>query len=458
MLLLPPKEVKETFIFKICFSMKSFPHLQAVLQELPGGPPCLSNPELILKEKLAVSGLLAKIRPGQRVALAVGSRGINRLVPLVKTLIDAVGERKGCPFILPAMGSHGGGTAAGQEALLESMGISEKLLGVPVVSAMEVRDLGLGTADGARLITSVAALEADWVVLLARIKAHTIFQGEIESGLLKMLVVGLGKEEGARQFHLYGLRSSFPAFLLELARDLAANLRILAGVALLENAGGLTVALEAVPPEDFEKTDQELLSRYKDFAPRLPFLKADLLIVERMGKDISGTGMDTTVIGRSRHPVRPEPPRPKIARIWARSLTKASQGNANGIGLADFVSSRLVRTADMEKTIVNSLASLAPERAFLPPSLEPERRILVEALRTAGVIDQSETKIAWIMDTGSLDCFLATDSLARSLDANARRHPAGKNIPFLFDDNGDLLSFEEHWRESAVEAFPLESL
>ncbi len=191
------------------------------------------------------------------------------------------------------------------------------------------------------------------------------------------------------------------------------------------------MALEVVPPEDFERTDKELLSRYKDFAPRLPFLKADLLIVERMGKDISGTGMDTTVIGRSRHPARSEPLRPKIARIWARSLTDRSQGNANGIGLADFVSSRLVRAADMKKTIVNSLASLAPERAFLPLSLESERRILVEALRTAGVIDQSEAKIAWIMDTGSLGRLLVTDSLARSLDANAGRHPTGKNIPFL---------------------------
>ncbi|HUU27930.1 MAG TPA: DUF362 domain-containing protein [archaeon] len=419
--------------------------LHPVFQRFPSAPEPIDDPVSRLRTALAESGLLGPIKPGESVALAIGSRGINSLVPLVGTMVEAIRERGARPFILPAMGSHGGGTAEGQEALLCSLGISEKACGAPVVSSMEVVDLGRGTKEGARLITSRLALDADWVFPLVRIKTHTAFKGEIESGFLKMLAVGLGKEEGARNFHLYALRSQFPEFMVQLAKGIMAHLRIPAGVAVLEDAKGRPVCLEVVGPERFERTDRELLERYQGLAPGLPFDQADLLIVERMGKDISGTGMDPNVIGRTRRPIRPDPSWPKITRIWARSLTAASKGNATGIGLADFVSARLVREIDLGSTIKNSLSALCPENAFVPPVLEPERTLLFEAVRAAGVVEPGEARIAWIQDTGHLEKLLVSPLLAGSLKDLACPLEEGKSIDFQFDKAGNLTSFGKHW-------------
>jgi len=426
------------------------PLLQAVVQQFHSHEP-ITDPSTHLRNKLSKSGLLNLIEPGQEVALAVGSRRINSLLPLVRTLVEALRERGAKSFILPAMGSHGGATAQGQRVILEKLGISEKSCGAPVVSTMEVKDFGPVTQEGAHLIVAADALRADWVIPLNKIKAHTAFQGKVESGLLKMLVVGLGKEEGARSFHQYALRSPFPRYMLELARGVMTKIKIPAGVAVLEDAGGRLFRLEVGPPEEFERIDQELLACYKELAPRLPFDQADLLIVDWMGKDISGAGMDTNVIGRSRHPVRPEPERPRIRRIWVRGLTEASQGNAKGVGLADFVSASLVARMDHQATIVNSLSALVPEHAFLPPVLEPERRILFEALRTTGVIDPKRTKVAWIKHTATLERLLVSSRLASSLEDSAQVELIGKRIAFRFDEKGDLGSFEEHWRAASGE-------
>jgi len=428
-----------------------FPELQPFVQHFARTEP-IDDPVSYLRERISLSGLFEKIQPGQRVALAVGSRGITNLAAMVRTLVEAVAERGSQAFIIPSMGSHGGATAQGQKEVLHALGVSENSCGVPVVSSMEVVDLGQGTQQGAHLLVSADALNADWVIPLARIKAHTAFQGSVESGLLKMLVVGLGKEQGARSFHLYSLCSPFPGYMIELAKGLMAHLKIAAGVAVLEDANARTIRLEVVGPEDFERTDCELLALYKKISPGLPFQEADVLIVERMGKEISGAGLDTNVIGRSRHPVRPEPESPRIRRIWVRSLTADSHGNAKGVGLADFVSAGLIQAMDRKATITNSLTALVPEHAFIPPALEPERRILPEALRSSGVVVPREAKLAWIKDTLNLECLLISPALGATLAEPAKPHPQGKSIPFLFDDTGNLLSFEQHWLKATNES------
>ena len=427
-----------------------FPELQPFVQHF-ARTELIEDPVSHLRERISLSGLFEKIQPEQRVALAVGSRGVTNLVAMVRTLVEAVAERGAQAFIVPSMGSHGGATAQGQKEILHALGVSEKSCGAPIVSSMEVVDLGQGTEQGARLLVSADALNADWVIPLTRIKAHTAFQGSVESGLLKMLVVGLGKEQGARSFHLYSLRSPFPNYMIELAKGLMGHLKIAAGVAVLEDANARTIRLELAGPDDFERTDSELLALYKRLSPGLPFQQADVLIVERMGKEISGAGLDTNVIGRSRHPVRPEPESPRIRRIWVRSLTPDSHGNAKGVGLADFVSKALIQAMDQEATITNSLTALVPEHAFVPPALEPERKILTEALRSSGVVVPLEAKLAWIKDTSSLGRLLISPALGAALAGSAEPHPEGRAIPFLFDDTGNLASFEQHWLKATGE-------
>ncbi len=421
-----------------------FSSLLAVRQTFPKHP-AIEDHAGQLRRKLAGSGMLESVGEGQRVALAVGSRGVTGLTAMVRALAAAVKERGAQPFILPAMGSHGGATAQGQSGILDALGVNERSCGAPVVSSMETVDYGPGSGGGAHVVVSRDAVEADAVIVLNRVKSHTAFKGSVESGLLKMVVVGLGKENGARAYHLYSLRSEFPRYMIELARGIMAHVNVLGGVGVVEDAAGRTVRLEAICSGQFESREAELLRFYKQIATRLPFEEADVLIVERMGKDISGAGLDTNVIGRSRHPVRPEPASPRIRRIWVRALTAQSHGNAKGVGLADFISPQLAAAVDLDSTVKNAVAALVPEHAFLPPSLHPERRILTECLRSAGVVDPLRAKIAWIVDTLDVGRLLVSPLLAGELADNTTVTGRESGTAFMFGSDGTLQDFEAHW-------------
>lgn len=425
-----------------------FPPLLAVTRKSPQLP-AVDNHAAVLRSRLDESGLLERVVEGRRVALAVGSRGITGLVAMVRALAEAVRERGAVPFILPAMGSHGGATAGGQELILDALGVNERSCGAPVVSSMETVDYGPGSSEGAHVVVSRDAVEADAVILLNRIKSHTAFQGNVESGLMKMVVVGLGKEDGARAYHLYSLRSEFPRYMIELANGIMRHVNVLGGAGVVEDARGRTVRLEVIPAGEFESREAELLQFYKKNAPRLPFEAADVLIVERMGKDISGAGLDTNVIGRSRHPVRPEPDSPRIRRIWVRTLTPDSHGNAKGVGLADFISPQLAAEVDIDATIKNSVAALVPEHAFMPPAMEVERCILVECIRSAGVVSPGDAKIAWIRDTLDTGRILVSPQLAGELSADAGVVGGGEGTGFIFDCNGALADLDKHWERAA---------
>jgi hypothetical protein len=349
------------------------------------------------------------------------------------------------------MGSHGGATGPGQTSILNALGVNEKNCGAPVVSTMETVDFGPGSTEGAHVVVSRDAVEADAVIVLNRVKSHTAFQGNVESGLLKMVVVGLGKEDGARAYHLYSLRSKFPRYMVELAQGIMRRVNIPFGVGVVEDARGRTVRLEVVPSEEFESRETELLKFYKDNAPKLPFDAADVLIVERMGKDISGAGLDTNVIGRSRHPVRPEPESPRIRRIWVRTLTPDSHGNAKGVGLADYISRQLLEAVDTEATIKNSVAALVPEHAFMPPVMESERRTLEECLRSSGVVNQPEAKIAWIRDTLDLETLLVSRALLADLWENTARVGKPDGVEIQFDTAGNLAEFGNQFKLAGKE-------
>lgn len=336
------------------------------------------------------------LAPGSRVAITAGSRGINNLVGMTRAAADAVKSKGGRPFIVPSMGSHGGATGEGQQSLLADLGISERTMGCPVVSSMEVEQIGR-TPIGTPVYLDRNALRADGIVVINRIKPHTAFHGEIESGLCKMLAVGLGKHRGAQQMHAAGLGAA----IVETARVILAKAPVLAGVAVLENALDETAEIHVVPPGQFEETDRALLTRAWKVLPRVPFDPLDVLVVDEMGKNISGTGMDVNVIGIGpRVGGKMEMGHPVVSTLVVLGLTPETHGNANGVGLADITTRRLVGSIDYTSTYTNVLTTRLWSAGRLPVIMETDR----EAIETAvGEVPPDQVRLVRIKNTLHLE-------------------------------------------------------
>ena len=344
-----------------------------------------------------LQGLLGgKLAPGSRVAITAGSRGINNLVGMTRAAAEAVKSIGGQPFIIPSMGSHGGATGEGQQNLLADLGISERTMGCPVVSSMEVEQIGR-TPIGTPVYLDRNALRADGIVVINRIKPHTAFHGEIESGLCKMLAVGLGKHRGAQQMHAAGLGAT----IVEAARIILAKAPVLAGVAVLENALDETAEIHVVPPGQFEETDRALLTRAWKVLPRVPLDPLDVLVVDEMGKNISGTGMDVNVIGIGpRVGGKMEMGHPVVSTLVVLGLTPETHGNANGVGLADITTRRLVGSIDYTSTYTNVLTTRLWSAGRLPVIMETDR----EAIETAvGEVPPDQVRLVRIKNTLHLE-------------------------------------------------------
>lgn len=340
--------------------------------------------------------LAGKLRPGARVAITAGSRGISNLVGMTRAAADAVKAAGGQPFIVPAMGSHGGATGDGQRNLLADLGISEASMGCPVVSSMEVEEIGR-TTSGAPVYLDRNALQADGIIAINRVKLHTIFRGDVESGLCKMLAVGLGKHKGAQQIHKIGVAS----ILVETARVILTQAKVLAGIAVLENSLDETMEVHVVPPERFEKTDAELLKRVWTILPRVPFDPLDVLLVDEMGKNLSGTGMDTNIIGvGGRVGGKMTMGSPVVSAIVVLGLTPETHGNANGIGLADLTTRRLVDSIDYKATYANVLTTRLWSAGRLPVILETDREAVEVAV---GQDAPDRVRLVRIQDTLHLE-------------------------------------------------------
>jgi len=336
------------------------------------------------------------LAPGSRVAITAGSRGINNLVGMTRAAADAVKSKGGRPFIVPSMGSHGGATGEGQQSLLADLGISERTMGCPVVSSMEVEQIGR-TPIGTPVYLDRNALRADGIVVINRIKPHTAFHGEIESGLCKMLAVGLGKHRGAQQMHAAGLGAA----IVETARVILAKAPVLAGVAVLENALDETAEIHVVPPGQFEETDRALLTRAWKVLPRVPLDPLDVLVVDEMGKNISGTGMDVNVVGIGpRVGGKMEMGHPVVSTLVVLGLTPETHGNANGVGLADITTRRLVGSIDYTSTYTNVLTTRLWSAGRLPVIMETDR----EAIETAvGEVPPDQVRLVRIKNTLHLE-------------------------------------------------------
>jgi hypothetical protein len=377
---------------------------------------------------------LGAIARGDEVAVAVGSRGISNLAGIVRSLVQALRERGARPFLVPAMGSHGGGTAEGQRRVLEGYGLGEAALGVPIRASMETTLLG-ETADGIPIHLDRIAAAAPHLVIVNRVKPHTSFAGEIESGLLKMLMIGLGNHVGATVYHRAIVTHSFDRIVRSVGSIVLDRCNVRFGLAILEDAADQTALIEAVAPRDFERRERELLVQARRWMPRLPLERIDLLIVDEMGKDVSGQGMDTNVTGRKA--VR-APGMPEVTRLFVRALTAGSHGNAHGIGQADFTTTRLVAAIDREATAINSITAVNPARARIPIHFDTDREAVDAALSTIGLAAPESARIVRIRNTLKLEVVEVSEpcmaELSRRTDLEVMRGP----YPLAFDERGDL--------------------
>jgi len=364
-------------------------------------------------------GLRDAITPGMRVAVTAGSRGIRDIVAVTRAAVGWLREAGAEPFVVPAMGSHGGATAAGQVKLLASLGISEASVGCPIQATMEVVQVG-SIADGTPVFLDKFAAEADALLLINRVKTHTSFDGPIESGLAKICSVGLGKRQGAETVHrtaVYGLKQQ----MVPMARVILDSGRVLAGIAIIEDAREQTTELVALPPAEIGGAGEaRLLARSKQLMARLPFHQIDVLVVDELGKNISGTGMDTNIIGRL--PIPGEPPMltPLINVIVVLDLTEATQGNANGMGLADITTARLASKVDFHATYVNVLTAglVGLCKGGLPITLPTAHDAIATAVKVCGQANPANARVVRIPNTLLLEQLLVSAALLPEVEAH----------------------------------------
>ena len=390
------------------------------------------------REELARINISSFIKPGQTVALTSGSRGVANVGKITKTVVDELKGIGAKPFIVPTMGSHGGATAEGQKAVLTYYGITEEAMGCPLKASMEVVHLG-ETAEGIPLYLDKFASEADHIGVIARIKPHTDFSGEIESGWYKMMAIGLGKHKGAQYYHQAAVQHGFSDLFVAVGRELLKRTKISFGVGMVENGYDQTVIIEAVRAADMEASERRLQKRSKELLAHLPFDRLDVLIVDEMGKDVTGAGMDPNVIGRIMNVVTPEPDSPKITRIVARDLTEATEGNAVGIGLADFISKRLFDKIDYEKTKINCLCGISPEKGRVPIVGESDQDAVDMALGTIGNVPPDKAKVIWIKSTLILGEVEVSEAFQGEVEKRPDLEPLTGLREMKFDPQGNLL-------------------
>lgn len=413
--------------------MASVPTLIPVRQRFPEAR--VADVEDAMRRALEALCLQEKISPGMRVAITAGSRGITAIPRLLRTAADHIRTLGAQPIIVAAMGSHGGGTAEGQLAVLASLGVTPASVGCEVHGGVDVVDLGR-TARGLAVYADAVAAACDAILVMNRVKPHTSFHGPLESGLLKMLVVGLGKPAGAAQFHSLG-PDRLSSALAEIGAIMLAKLPVMGGIAILENGREEIAEIVSVSPAEMLSKEQVLLARAKELLPRLPLSQLDLLIVDEMGKDYSGTGMDTNVIGRMGIHGVPDGD-PSIQRIVVLDLSGGSHGNANGMGLADFITERFRRKIDFHATYLNTLTATFVQRARMPIVMETDQVAIATALQTLRGRPQDRLRIARIHNTRMLEhLWLSPAALAETNDG-ADVEEAGPCQELRYDPDGNL--------------------
>ena len=377
--------------------MARFPKMCDLIQTFD--TPRVADIAATVRQQMQSLRLENMILPGQTVAIPAGSRGIANIGLILREIAAHFSAMGALPFVVPAMGSHGGGTVEGQVRMLSSLGITEQSIGVPIRATMETVIVAQ-TTNGLPVHFDKYASEADHVFVVGRVKPHTRFVGPVESGLHKMMLIGFGKHEGAKVYHRGILTTSFTEIVAAVAERVLQVCRVCGGMAILENAEDETALIEAVRPEDFSRREPELLILANRWLPRLPFDDVDLLIVDRIGKNISGVGMDANVVGRKYNDhTATSQDQTRCRRILVRSLTKETHGNATGIGMAEFTTQRCVDQIDSESTRINCITGMHPEAAMIPITLPTDAAAVDSALQTIGMIEPENARVIQISDT-----------------------------------------------------------
>ena len=397
----------------------------------------VDDPIAAVKEQLQQAGLQALIRSGARIAVSSGSRGIANIPAITRTVVDCIKEAGGHPFILPAMGSHGGATAEGQKEVLASYGITEESMSAPVEATMDVVQVDQ-LEDGTPVLLNRLALEADGVVLINRIKPHTSFRGTFESGLMKMMTIGLGSHKGATMAHAQGaqgLARLIPAW----GKVILDKAPIAMGLAIIENAYDQTARVVGLRPEEFEREEPKLLEDARAAMPRILVQDIDLLIVDQIGKDISGTCMDTNIIGRMMLPGVEEPTEPGVNRIVALDLTDNTHGNANGVGLVDIITRRLFERIDFQATYANVFTTTFLNRANIPVIMETDREAIEAALQVLRIEDTTRARVVRIKNTLEVARIQISAPLLEEFGSHPHIELVENPGPMEFSEDGKLL-------------------
>ncbi len=392
----------------------SLPRMVEVRQKIVA--PKIEDFVSAVRSELKKAGLREHVKPHMRIAITAGSRGIAHYAEILAIVVDEVKKIGGEPFIIPAMGSHGGASPEGQTRVLKSLGITPESIGAPIHASMEVDEIGR-LANGEPVYVDQLALRSDGIIVVNRVKPHTDFKGRIESGLMKMMAIGLGKQKGAEMIHRYqaeGYHENLPAA----AKLILKKAPIILGLAIVENAFHEIAKVRALKPEEIEREETELLEEAKRLIARIPFKEIDLLIIDEIGKEISGIGMDTNVVGRFWVPGESDPRTPNIKRIVVLDLSDGTHGNAIGIGLADITTKKAVDKIDYQSTFVNCLTACWTETSRVPVFLPSDREAISKGLMLCGPVNPEKAKVVRIKNTLDLKQMWISESLCGTVKSD----------------------------------------
>lgn len=420
----------------------TFPRLARVRQHTP--MPRIDDVPGTVKRLIETSRLRERVKPGGTIAVGIGSRGVNQIAVIARAIVDALKGMGYRPFVVAAMGSHGGATAEGQRSLLAEYGVTSESMGVPVKTDMDTAVVGTSPV-GLPIYFDKNALAADGLVLANRVKPHTDFHARYESGVLKMLVIGLGKRQGASQVHKLGVRGLIEV-LPAVGRILLEKTPFALGLAIIENAADLPAEIVALEPETILEVEPTLLERARALMGRLPYEQIDVLIVGELGKNYSGAGMDPNVIGRLMIETQPDLPSPVVTRLVVLDVSAESHGNIVGVGFADLTTERLVSQLDSESFRINVLTSCCLERARIPITLASDREVVRTALETCWKLETAKARVVVIPNTLELETLWVSEPL----ESETRAHPHLTRetdyvpMPFLADDSLDQVALFPH--------------
>ncbi len=413
----------------------AFPKMFRVKQELEG--PTLADIPGSTRESIRRLRLQERVKPGQTVAITSGSRGVANIDRITKAVVDELKALGLKPFICPTMGSHGEATAEGQLKILAHYGITEATMGCPMKSSMEVVEIG--KVKGTTVFCDKNAWEADHIAVVGRIKAHTDFDGDIESGLFKMMAIGLGKQHGAENYHRAGHHYSYAEIFPLVGKAVLDSGHVLFGLGIVENGYDHTAKVQAILPKDFEAAEQALLKEAKAWMSRIPFDKLDVLIVDELGKNISGAGMDPNVTGRAS--VQKPAGRPHVRLLFVRDITPEAEGNAIGVGFADMTTQRLVRKINYAAMHMNAITSGVAEAAKVPMAFDSDREAIEVALGMIGLTPSEQARVVRIRSTLHLTEIDCSEVMLGEVQAHERLRPVTKPAPMTFDGSGNLPPF-----------------